>query len=597
MNTENEDFTEKITSKDQEIAEIFNEFFVNIVPNLDIPTAAYIDENFVETDDSVKNAIYKFNNHPSILMIKSKFKSSIKFSFTNVSFDAIIEKVNNLNVAVSSQETDLPTKILKGNSRFFAEYFRENINNCIECSNFPNLLKSADVIPVHKKKSKSSKDNFRPVSILPNISKIYERSLYEQMESYFNNILSNYQCGFRKGFNSQHCLMVLIEKWKKCVDSGGAFGALLTDLSKAFDCLSHELLTAKLDAYGFDTKSLRLVYSYLSNRNQRVKVNESYSSWKIISYGVPQGSILGPLLFNIFICDMFYFLEEFDIANYADDTTPFCGGVNHDEVVNNLEMSSSILFKWLKDNQMKINTDKSHLLLSGNETMISNIDGHEIESEKQQELLGVVIDSRLTFETHINNVCKKVSQKLNALARISSYMGTKKRQMIMKSFITSQFGYCPLIWMFHSRGLNHKINSLHKRALRITFSDNDLTFEDLLIKDNSVSVHHRNLQLLATEMFKSYNCLSPNIINEIFEHNTSTYNLRNRNFYRSRKVNSVYNGTESLSYLGPKIWDLVPPEIKESENLEVFKKRIKRWTCSECPCRLCKTFVPELGFI
>ena len=100
-----------------------------------------------------------------------------------------------------------------------------------------------------------------------------------------------------------------------------------------------------------------------------------------------------------------------------------------------------------------------------------------------------------------------------------------------------------LICMFHSRGLNHKINSLHKRALRITFSDNDLTFEDLLIKDNSVSVHHRNLQLLATEMFKSYNCLSPNIINEIFEHNTSTYNLRNRNFYWSRKVNSVYNGT------------------------------------------------------
>ena len=98
-------------------------------------------------------------------------------------------------------------------------------------------------------------------------------------------------------------------------------------------------------------------------------------------------------------------------------------------------------------------------------------------------------------------------------------------------------------------------------------------------------------------MFKSYNNLSPNIVNDIFEHNRATYNLRNRNFNRSRKVNSVYNGTESLSYLGPKIWDLVPIEIKQSENLNIFKKKIKTWTCSECPCRLCKTFVPELGFI
>ena len=275
-----------------------------------------------------------------------------------------------------------------------------------------------------------------------------------------------------------------MEKWKKSVDNGGAFGALFTDLSKAFDCLSHELLIAKLDAYGLDKKSLKLLNDYLSHRKQRVEINDFFSSWDEILFGVPQGSILGPLLFNIFICDMFYFLEDYDIANYADDTTPFSAKDNHELVVKDLEKSSSILFRWLEFNYMKINSDKSrHLIMSGNSKFLSNIDNNVIESENQQELLGILIDSNLTFKEHINNICKKASQKLNALARISPYMDIQKRRTIMKSFISSQFGYCPLIWMFHTRGLNNKINLLHERALRITYGDKDLTFQELLEKD------------------------------------------------------------------------------------------------------------------
>ena len=150
-------------------------------------------------------------------------------------------------------------------------------------------------------------------------------------------MLSKYQCGFCRVYYAQHYLVSLIEKWKKSVDNGGAFGALLTDLSKAFDCLPHEFLFAKLDAYGFDKSSLKLIHSYLSNRKQRVKINDRYSSWSEILFGVLQGSILGPLLFNIFICDVFYFLENFDIESYADDSTPFCAGKRAEFFVNDLE--------------------------------------------------------------------------------------------------------------------------------------------------------------------------------------------------------------------------------------------------------------------
>ena len=148
----------------------------------------------------------------------------------------------------------------------------------MEQSIFRDDIKLADVAPIHKKKSKAFKQICSPVSILSNLSKVYERCIYDQIQTYFDKILSKYQCGFRKGYNSQHCLIALIEKWKKSVDNGGAFGALLTDLSKAFDCVTHELLIAKLHAYGFDKRSLVLIYNYPSNRKQRVKVNDSYSS-------------------------------------------------------------------------------------------------------------------------------------------------------------------------------------------------------------------------------------------------------------------------------------------------------------------------------
>ena len=162
---------------------------------------------------------------------------------------------------------------------------------------------------------------------------------------------------------------------------------------------------------------------------------------------------------------------------------------------------------------MKVNTGKSNLLVSGNVRATAKIDDNYIESEKEQVLLGITIDSNLTFENHINNICKKASQKLNALARVAPYMNMQKRRIIMKSFVTSQFGYCPLIWMFHSRCLNNKMNSIHERALRITYQDRISTFQELL--NTSVSIHHRNLQTLATEMFKNHRCLSPNILREI----------------------------------------------------------------------------------
>ena len=170
-------------------------------------------------------------------------------------------------------------------------------------------------------------------------------------------------------------------------------------------------------------------------------------------------------------------------------------------------------------------------------------------------------------------------------------MNLPKRSIIIKSFITSQFGYCPLIWTIHCRTLNNKINSIHERTLRITYNNRKSFFEELLRKDNTVSIHDRNLQLWATEIFKIKNNMAPEILNEIFQNGTSSYNLRKNWSFSVRKVHSVYRGTESLSFLGPKIWKLVPEDIKQSESLDIFKSKIKHWVPLRCPCRLCRIYL------
>ena len=216
-------------------------------------------------------------------------------------------------------------------------------------STFPEILKHADINPLYKKVKKYIKGNYRPVSILPNL-KIFEKCMLEQMSKFFENIFSKYQCGFQKGFSTQQCLLAMLEKWKRSVDNSKMFGALLTDLSKAFDCLDHELLIAKLNAYGFSLTALKLVHNYLSNRKQRTKINSTYSSLLEIIFGVPQGSILGPLLFNIFLIDLFFIIEDTDIASYADDNTPYVIADNIDGVIKSLEEASEILFKWFNEN-------------------------------------------------------------------------------------------------------------------------------------------------------------------------------------------------------------------------------------------------------
>ena len=199
---------------------------------------------------------------------------------------------------------------------------------------------------------------------------------------------------------------------------------------------------------------------------------------------------------------------------------------------------------------------------------------------------------------HKSKICKKASRKVCALASVTSVMSLSNKRTLMNAFFNSQFNYCPLIWMRHSRENNNKINRLHERCLRIIHNDKRSSFNALLEKDGSVSIHERNIKILATEMFKvSKNLASPQM-NEIFKLNDQPqYNLRYNSLFSRPLVEIVYKGTESLSFLGPKIWDILPHTYKDLPDLDGFKVALKKWRPVNCPCKICKVYIANVGFV
>ena len=226
-----------------------------------------------------------------------------------------------------------------------------------------------------------------------------------------------------------------------------------------------------------------------------------------------------------------------------------------------------------------------------------NIRNEVILNENSIKLLGITIDNELKFNEHVSNLCKKASQKLHALARVAQYIDSPKLRILLKAFIESHFNYCPLVWMFHNRTMNNRINRIQERALKIAYKDTNLTYDELLKIDNSFTVHERNLQRLATEIYKAKHDLSPSFMKNIFNEKKNTYNLRQKPALKTSNVKTVYCGTETISYRAPQIWQIIPDDIKLVESIDEFKKKIKTWKPEGCMCRLCKIYIPKLGFI
>ena len=344
-------------------------------------------------------------------------------------------------------------------------------------------------------------------------------------------------------------------------------------------------------AYGIKKETLRLVYSYLKGRKQ---INNTYSHNHEIISGVLQGSILGPILFNLSINDLFFFIEIASMHNLADDKTLFAWGETVSKLIDTLESGSNIAIDWFTKNEMIINPDKlPAIILDKKKSNLTKdpltIDNKTIKSIPSVELLGIHLDDKLNFNLHISNICRSAANQLNALIRLKSYLNFNAKRVLINSYIISNFNYCPLVWIFSTAKSLNKIESLQKRALRFLYNDYSISYEDLLEKAGKVKMSVNRLRNLCVEIYKTINKLNPEFMNNIFKVKENKRLVREQ--YKlnleTPEWNQVTIGTNILKVYGPKVWNSLPFHIKTSENLIQFKSLIKNWNDNSCSCAVC----------
>ena len=405
-------------------------------------------------------------------------------------------------------------------------------------------------------------------------------------------LCQNFYQPIEKNVSCQNVLLRLIEQWREYLDNNKLVGAVLMDLSKAFDCLPHDLLVAKLAAYDFDRNTLKLFHSYLKDRKQVVKVKGFVGILKEIISGVPQGSILGPILFNIFINDLFYFVDGDNLHNFADDNTLSDQADSIGELVENLQHLCEVANDWMDHNNMIANPSKFHeILLSKNCSLTDRIPikikENLIESETQVDLSGLKIDNRLSFKSHISAICKKAAKQLNALKRLGSFLNISQRKVLAQSFIMANFNYCPAVWHFCSAKDKHKVEKIEERTLHFVYSDYCSSYSELLDKAETCTLELRRIHFICTEIYKTINNIGPEYMNSLVVPNQSHYSSRRPLNLFVPIINQTTYGLRSFCYQGTVLWNSLPEEIKTASNLNFFKKLIKSWEGPHCRCNFC----------
>ena len=558
------------------VADVFNKYYASIAEYDSVPDGL---DRLTFSD-----AIAKHKNHESIILIRNRIVFVYEFTFQVISPETFSKYINKLQNNKAVGHDGLKATSIKLSGTQLCSSLCEIFNACITTSSFPSEMKLADISPIFKKDDSLCKENYRSVNLLTIVSKLFENIMSDQLTDYFRNLLCSSLSAYRKGYNCQHVIFRLTEYWRQALDNGNTVGTIAMDLSRALDKMPYALLIAKLNAYGLSEDACNLIINYLTNRRHRVKISGTWSHWATINHGVPQGSVLGPLLFNIFLNDLFYVNMTSEIANYADDNHLYYEDKCYNVLRNVLENDVLSATAWFDNNYMCANPDKfQSIILSrdGQQSLSISVQDNTILSDTTIKVLGVTLDNRLKFDKHVSTLCMKASRQINALKRISKYLDENCRILIFKSFISSSFDYCPVSWMFCGKTNLNKLEKLQERVLRFVFRDTTSSYESLLERGNFLPFSAYRIRCLGIKTYKCFHGPNPDYLNNLFKQSSIKYNLRDSCRLEQSKFNTFSYGQRSFQYYGSKLWNLLPFSVKNTNDLNMFKTNITRWCYSK----------------
>ena len=453
-----------------------------------------------------------------------------------VTHDELKSVIKNLKESSPGWD-EISARVIKSTFDSFKEPLMHVINLSLLTGVFPSELKVAKVIPLFKAGDPLLFSNYRPVSVLPLFSKILERLMYNRLLSFINQhkILYAFQFGFRIGHSPHLALLYLIDKVSNALENGEFVLGLFLDFSKAFDTVNHSILFEKLEYYGIRGIPLEWFRSYLDSREQYVEYNGTKSDKNIISCGVPQGSILGPLLFLLYINDLAFVSDKLFALLFADDSNMFISGKNINDLIDTMNIEMVRMIEWLQVNKLSLNLKKTHFIVfhrkKGKMILEKDliVDKVKISMTDKTKFLGVIIDEYLSFEHHVKHVKSKVARGLGILYKSKRLLNSKSLLQLYNSFIYPYINYCICVWGNTYMSYLSPLVKLQKKAVRVISGAGRLDHTDALFKELRIlrikEVYAYSLQLI---LYKFHHGLLPGVFSDFFMENNTVHNYYTR---------------------------------------------------------------------
>ena len=550
------------------IANRFCEYFTNIGPNLakSIPASDRSHRSFLN-GGFINSFFLQSASEQEVTEICSSFRSGTAPGYDSISMNVVKESFNLICAPLT--------------------YI---INLSLNSGVVPQEMKIARVIPLFKSGDKSLFTNYRPVSVLPVFSKFLERIVYNRLINFLNkyDILSRNQYGFRKNYSTAHALIQLYDKISNALDNKRVTLGLFIDLSKAFDTVNHEILLDKLEHYGVRGIALQWFKSYLSCRKQFVQYNGYNSSSLDITCGVPQGSILGPLLFLVYINDLCNVSKVLELILFADDTNIFYSHTDASYLMEVVNLELKKIMCWFYKNKLSINVKKSNFIIfrprQNRQTLdlAFNISNYSIDRVKEATFLGVILDEHLTWKSHIHNVARKVSKAIGIIYKSSFCLNNSSLRMLYFSLSYPYLFYCVSVWASTYPSNLRRLITLQKRVVRIMSrsafdAHTDSLFKNLKIL-NLESIY--KLQI-GKFMYQYRSGLLPYSFNDMFlvTREVHSYGTRSsEHFYLPQCRTNIRKF--SISFQGPKFFNSLSFEIRNATSTASFCCKLKAFLLS-----------------